>query len=531
MIWAITIAALCSGALGSAPPESVVRGPHNLSAGGRGQVTAAGESQVCIFCHTSHTAAPITSLWNRNMRVDGYSIYQSRSLDALPGQPTGSSKMCLSCHDGTIALGNILSRRSGIQMSRGVSRLPAGPANLSTDLSDDHPFSFRYDASLASRDPHIVPPGSLPRQLKLDFNGELQCITCHDVHDNSLGDFLVMDNTNAELCISCHQIADTTLTGHNNCMACHQSHTAPSGPYLLRGRTVAQTCLNCHEGGHPLAPNVGPEFNRLYVHDTGSPVEPSGPASEHTSCVDCHDPHTMKGATNRAPDAHASFGSVSGVSASGADVHSARYEYEVCFKCHADDSALQPWIFRQITQNNTRLEFSPDAISYHPVQSPGRNPDVPSLRTGWSSASIMYCSDCHASNTSGASGGSRPGVHGSIYAPLLTNRYDTQNRASESPQAYALCYKCHDRNSLLSDESFPQHSLHIKQTSCSTCHDAHGISSAQGSSTGNTHLMNFDTSVVEPLSNGRMEFVDNGILSGACYIRCHGENHAPASYP
>ena len=45
--------------------ESVVNSRHNLSAGGPGPVKAAGETEVCIFCHSTHVQAPEAPLWNR----------------------------------------------------------------------------------------------------------------------------------------------------------------------------------------------------------------------------------------------------------------------------------------------------------------------------------------------------------------------------------------------------------------------------------------------------------------------------------
>src|SRR5829696_8305601 len=86
--------------------NSVVNSAHNLSATGPGTIRATNEQQVCIFCHTPHNASPIQPLWNRNVPVAAYIPYASSSLQAQPGQPTGTSKLCLSCHDGTIALGS-----------------------------------------------------------------------------------------------------------------------------------------------------------------------------------------------------------------------------------------------------------------------------------------------------------------------------------------------------------------------------------------------------------------------------------------
>ncbi|USN99285.1 MAG: hypothetical protein H6810_01000 [Phycisphaeraceae bacterium] len=520
---------------GAAPAQqlSVVDSPHNLSASGPGSIRASSEQQVCIFCHAPHNTSPIRPLWNRTMPVDAYSIYTSRSLDAEPGQPTGMSKMCLSCHDGTIAIGAVFSRQNPIPMSGGVSTMPMGPGLLGTDLRDDHPISFVYDSSLAAADPKLRNPATLPHEIQLDSNGEMQCTTCHDAHNNAFGSFLVMDNIGSALCVECHQMGATNVQAHQDCASCHVSHGSPSGPYLLDRQTIGETCLNCHDGSHPQAPNVASQFSLPSNHETFSEVDPAPPASQHASCADCHEPHTMTRMHTQAPLTPGNFGQIDGVGASGTPLLVAENEYEVCFKCHADTNAVMPIVTRLAQQNNTRLEFDPSAISFHPIETPGRNADVPSLKPNWSTQDLVRCSDCHAVNGSNPGNGAAGPVHGSVYGPLLADSYSTFDYTSESPQAYALCYSCHDRNSILSNRSFSEHRKHIveERTSCATCHDAHGISSLQGSSTGNSHLINFDTSVVLPNSQGRLEFRDTGIFSGTCNLRCHGENHRGESYP
>ncbi len=529
-IWPLICVLLCGVA--RAQPTSVVGGPHNLSAGGPGPVRAMTESEVCIFCHAPHNAAPIRPLWNRTMPSDAYSIYTSRALDAVPGQPTGTSKMCLSCHDGTIALGAIVSRDMPITMSGGVTTMPLGAGHIGTDLRDDHPISFRFDSSLAGQDPRLRNPSSLPPQVRLDSNDELQCTACHDAHNNSLGSFLVMQNSNSELCLSCHTLGTTTVGGHSSCNACHQPHSAPSGSYLLRGATVADTCVRCHNGTVPGAADISTELNKAWTHDTGSAMDPPDPQRDHASCVSCHDPHTMTPGAGVAPSLHPNFGRIDGVNASGSPVTIAGGEAEVCFKCHADGSTLPPHVPRRITQTNTRLEFSTGAVSYHPVLGPGRNADVPSLRPGWTTSSIMYCSDCHASETA-ASGTGAQGTHGSNIRPLLSARYETLDHISESATAYALCYRCHDRASILDDRSFKGHKKHIQEerTPCAACHDAHGIASMQGNSVNNSNLINFATSIVQPdRVTGRLEFRDIGQFRSECFLTCHGEDHSPKRY-
>lgn len=524
--------ALAPGAL--ARQSSVVNSPHNLSAAGPGPVRTVVENEVCIFCHAPHNAAPVRPLWNRAMPTEAYSIYTSRALVAQPGQPTGASKMCLSCHDGTIALGAVVSRDLPIAMAGGVTTIPTGPAHIGTDLRDDHPISFSFDSSLTSQNQHLRNPSTLPGQVQLDPNGELQCTSCHEAHDNAYGGFLVMPNAASELCMSCHNMGQTTVLAHATCSACHQPHTAPSGPYLLRATNVTDSCLRCHDGTVVGAANIRADLSKVSAHDTASPVDPPDPQREHATCTSCHDPHTMSPGAAAAPALHPNFGRIDGVNLSGTPLASASSEYETCFKCHADNSGLQPRVPRKIVQNNTRLEFSPSAVSYHPVAALGRNQDVPSLRTGWNVSSVIACSECHASDTGTAAGGSGPsGTHGSNLVPLLSARYETTDFTAESAAAYALCYRCHDRSSILNDESFKGHKRHIQEerTPCSACHDAHGIASTQGNFTNNSNLINFATNIVHPDSvTGRIEFRDLGLFRGECTLSCHGTDHSPRGY-
>jgi len=220
---------------------------------------------------------------------------------------------------------------------------------------------------------------------------------------------------------------------------------------------------------------------------------------------------------------------VSGVTASGSSTENVQYEYEVCFKCHADNpNRPHSTITRQITQTNTRLEFDTSAFSFHPVVAPGVNQNVPSLKPPMTVATMIYCTDCH--NSDSASGAKGP--HGSSYPNLLAYRYDTSDYTQESSYSYQLCYRCHSRNSILNNESFTKHAEHLqKQIPCSACHDAHGISSVQGTLMNNTHLINFDTTIVRPEpSTGRLEFEDTGIFHGRCYLQCHGKTHSPQEY-
>jgi hypothetical protein len=214
------------------------------------------------------------------------------------------------------------------------------------------------------------------------------------------------------------------------------------------------------------------------------------------------------------------------VSVAGVPVPEAGAEYELCFRCHADSidrgAAL---VTRQFPQTNTRLEFSPAGRSYHPVLATGRNPDVPSLVSPYTTSSIISCTDCHNGDTSPAAGGGGPnGPHGSSYRPILARQFVIAEGSSDSLATYALCYRCHSRTSIRSDTSFKEHTKHLGlRASCTTCHDPHGVETAP-------HLVNFNRQYVSPSSSGRLEFVDSGRYRGSCYLTCHGENHNPLSY-
>ncbi|MHC4259900.1 MAG: cytochrome c3 family protein [Planctomycetota bacterium] len=519
--------------------------PHDLSAGGG--------RNPCKFCHTPHGALSNRPLWNHRLSTVIYKIYQSSSLDAKVGQPTGASKMCLSCHDGTVALGNTIKGKGGPAF-----HIHPGAADLGTDLSDDHPISFVYSDALAAKDIQIRPASTLPEQLRLDRAGELQCTTCHTAHDNQYGHFLVMTDYRSAMCRACHNLFGWAISSHESSMAsvssssdpylldsrystvadnacgnCHRPHSAGGHERLLHFAKSEDNCLNCHNGSVART-NLEFDLSRFSRHDVRKHTgvhdlkESASSSPRHVECVDCHNPHSIQNMTSQAPLVSGAMRGASGITISGGIAQRAQYEYEVCFKCHGDNpERITSTITRLITQTNTRLEFNPSNPSFHPVASVGANRNVPSLKPPMTVADRMYCTDCH--NRSSASG--TKGPHGSDYPPLLAYRYETADDTRESESAYELCYKCHSRNSILNDESFSKHKLHVEEAPCSACHDPHGISSAQGTTENNSHLINFDISIVRSdSSTGRLEFQDQGVFHGQCYLECHGRNHSPLSY-
>ncbi len=186
--------------------------------------------ELCIICHTPHNAngtVPQSPLWNHDVTSNVFILYSSSTLDAVPNQPTGNTRLCLSCHDGTIAWdafgGNTGTQYIRTQTSRNV------PIRIGNDLSDHHPVAIVYDSALAARDSGLYDPAVTPSGLggtistDLLNNGVLECSSCHDVHvprgtgsctdchDFSYPSYyintksLFKSNVGSALCFTCHK--------------------------------------------------------------------------------------------------------------------------------------------------------------------------------------------------------------------------------------------------------------------------------------------------------------------------------------
>lgn len=535
---------------------------HNLSISGSGDITASSESQICIFCHIPHReGSKMPYLWNRSSPSNPYIPYDSSTLNADVGQPTGSSRMCLSCHDGTIALGAVASTPTEIPFKGGIRYMPEErPSHLGTNLSDDHPVSFIYDTALPLENMELRDPSLLPPTVRLDQDSQLQCITCHDPHNDPFGQFLVKDNVASSLCITCHDEKGWNNSSHsrsnallvrtgglwsntdyltvaeNGCENCHIPHSAGAIERLLVFLNEEDNCLSCHDG-KVASSDIGAAITKRYNHPVQQYIGvhnaaedfASGSVPKHVECSDCHDAHQANGDPSVGDSwvSGANWGA-SGVSAGGTVVTQVRYVYEICFKCHGDNNVIDALpIIRQIDQFNTRLEFNPANPSFHPVEIQGKNPDVPSLLPPYTVSSLISCTNCHGNSDPLAA----PGPHGSNDQYLLTGRYITDDYTTESPASYALCYTCHNRSILLDDVNF-KHRKHIvdERAPCSACHDPHGVSFMQGNSQHNSHLINFDLAIILPDSTGRLEYNDLGRFRGECFLNCHGKIHNPGSY-
>ena len=308
---------------------TIVNTKHNLSTSGPGPVKALTESQICIFCHIPHHGLG-QNVANRPDSAAAYQPYNSPTLvSPPPGAPTGASRICLSCHDGTIAIGQTISSGTIGMANVGPGGALAGSGNVGTDLRKTHPVSFRPGLSPELR----TPPAGDP--VTLDKSGAVQCTSCHNPHRDGIdpvqGKFLVKSNRASGLCLSCHAIPawnannashqssskfyDTSLgastpyttVSDNGCESCHRPHASATDTLLMKG-IGSQVCLQCH-GGRVSDKNIGADLAKPFVHGpmagdpnvhsaAESPSSSAHPLPEtrstqqrHAECADCHNTH------------------------------------------------------------------------------------------------------------------------------------------------------------------------------------------------------------------------------------------------
>jgi len=355
------LAMLASGAADAERVSDVRSTKHNLSASGPGTVRATTESQVCVFCHTPHGATQgVTPLWNRQLSNQTYTPYTSFSLDAeaIQGtldQPGGSSKLCLSCHDGTMAIGNVNVLNGvpnvtiAMQGTGAGGTMPPGSGvttgftrNLGVDLTNDHPISVNYTSALADRDGELRrvdaqqkwPVGTgtvigvkvagskplLPLEPTGAGNlGQVQCGTCHDPHlhetnpANGNQKFLRQNRfqdlppTGAQydaasdiICLACH---DKNLGTGTWAFSAHANQLVANETYSAASATLREfppnlpvwraSCMNCHDT------HTVPGAKRLAREGTDSTATPKagGNSAQEETCYQCHTTSALSAVT------------------------------------------------------------------------------------------------------------------------------------------------------------------------------------------------------------------------------------------
>ena len=173
-------------------------------------------AEVCQVCHAPHNNVATTGLlWNHADPGSTYIPYSNpNTMSSAPGAPTGTSKLCLSCHDGQINVDAYGGGAGTVDIDTFNTA-----ANMGLDLQNDHPISFDYPTPAVdpemndSAAPNLVTIGEDGQAVTgsiaaLMLDGQsVECQSCHDVHNTTAvagTKLLLIDNANSDLCLACH---------------------------------------------------------------------------------------------------------------------------------------------------------------------------------------------------------------------------------------------------------------------------------------------------------------------------------------
>jgi len=288
-------------------------------------------------------------LWNRTLSTAVYTEYSSDSFDgaATIGQPSGSSKLCLSCHDGALVIGDVnfangvLNASIAMQGTDGdgtftsVDEQTGFTRNLGVNLGNDHPISFTYNTSLANADGELYDPtitghignrvqGQPKAAVPLEDN-QVQCITCHNPHtidDKFLrlnrtqavshGADGVFDPENDIVCLACHNKTGWATSAHSHSSVANETYTTTASDQreFPSGIQVWQAaCLNCHDT-HTV---TGARMLLREGTDSINTPKTGGNAAQEETCYQCHtingglDNILVGGGGNEVPDIETEF--------------------------------------------------------------------------------------------------------------------------------------------------------------------------------------------------------------------------------
>lgn len=241
---------------------------HNLSTSGTGtNKLTAGTDQICVFCHTPHgsdTSAAVP-LWNKKLPSTTYLTYDQLNTSSLDGGvlAVGSvSLACLSCHDGTQAMDNLINapgsggyNAAGASPTgwtwAGVSTLNADPTKLGSDLKNDHPIGIEYCGGGVTGSGTTVTASCADADFK---KGATELYTA-SINSNQVFWVEVDGNaTRGKGDIHLYTRDFTSKGGDANgpsveCGSCHDPHVEPgtNGISFMRVTTAgSQICLSCH---------------------------------------------------------------------------------------------------------------------------------------------------------------------------------------------------------------------------------------------------------------------------------------------
>jgi len=204
----------------------------NTGAGTAVSETWNGRNEICRVCHVPHDHSQAAQrytnglLWNHGVSSATYTMYDSTWSPTITGaqdaQPTGTAKLCLGCHDGSVAIDTFDKYAGGTIWFDGTAtgystgyKVPGFTDGGNLDLRGTHPISIAFPAADPNEftDPSVATWASGDTVASTLDGGKIQCSTCHDVHSQEqvagthllrAAQTVAQGGVASGLCLTCH---------------------------------------------------------------------------------------------------------------------------------------------------------------------------------------------------------------------------------------------------------------------------------------------------------------------------------------
>lgn len=206
---------------GVAMAQKLTNSKHDLSSASSASIKASDTTEICVFCHTPHHQGTVGTgrpLWNHTLTTTNLTWSQSKTVrgTTLPTDITTvaleGARACLSCHDGTIALGSVLEGGpfavSGTGTTAGA--LSSAAKIDTTKMETNHPVGVAKPANgVAGFSDFKQTNPSTGVWYRVSSTGSteyVQCQSCHNPHLTTNTPFLRISNSGSAICKSCHDM-------------------------------------------------------------------------------------------------------------------------------------------------------------------------------------------------------------------------------------------------------------------------------------------------------------------------------------
>lgn len=242
----------------AAPGDGLLGTDHDFASGG-GALTASAPVGLCTFCHTPHKAQSTLLLWNHTLSSNTFTwdVAKTTAGTTFPsiagGTYKGPTAKCLSCHDGSVAVGDIAWYKeqawpggTGLATFKMGDALGADPNTLSHQvgpggaMKGNHPVAMPYPYNNATNtyNGQTTGAGAVLNEWQADPS-------------TLVGTKIRLFNDDGTGAISAGVIAGKTGI---ECSSCHDPHNkAAVDDMFLRGMIAGSTqgdgylCLQCHK--------------------------------------------------------------------------------------------------------------------------------------------------------------------------------------------------------------------------------------------------------------------------------------------